>query len=87
MPKVLHLRPRLNEVVRSWYPWITSSDCNILDRNLNRKVELGDVNLTTSEILTALKWFGCVPEGFRSEADETTARFLSRRVGHSFSTN
>lgn len=80
MPDIVDIQPFVGRVLLSWFPWITSDDCNILDRNLNRKVATGGRGLTTADVLTALKWYDNVPEGFKSGRDVQAASLLSESI-------
>jgi len=80
MPNV-ELHPQVQNVISTWYPWVTNQESDILDRNLNRKVSRADlVALSGPEILTVLRWFECVPDGFRSGNDLIVVSLLEEKL-------
>lgn len=81
MPKV-EIQSAIGDVITSWFPWVTSGNCDILDRNLNRRISsMGtSLELAAPEILTALRWYNQVPDGFRSSDDECVAGLLEERL-------
>ena len=76
--------PSINSTISDWFPWITNDGCNLLDRNLSRKIEDENAQLTRSDALVALKWYSHLPSGYRTKSDELVAGTLQQFVNSSF---
>lgn len=76
----IELKRQTCKTVISWFPWVTNDNCDVLDRNLSRKIAAGSASLIMPEILTALRWYESIPEGFRSEEDNYIASVLSEQL-------
>lgn len=69
-------------IIRSWYPWITNENSNVLDKNLSLKLEESEC-ITGTEALVALKWYDNIPNSFRTFNDLRTAMWLHDEFGAS----